>query len=182
MNDFDYIQDGGFVIECKDGHVVGVSKEQGDVIHSEFHFLDNCFRHGTTKAASRILKNPDWSVAIDVLCEGKTTVSTLQLYEELIQAGYYACLDLRLCSLVNYLDITDKEGTQHFSTLVETPASIDFNFKRRWNPLGEFSFWPRESCCITKKPILSTRWAIIKSWTEWTPWFGIGSIQGFRTI
>jgi hypothetical protein len=135
MNDFDYIQDGGFVIECKDGQFVGVSKEQGDVIQSESEFLAGCFRHGTMEACSRVLKSPDWSVAIarhiiEVLYKGKTTVSTLQLYEELIQAGDYACLDLRLCSLVNYLDVTDKEGTQLFSTLVD-PSKYRFRFRAK---------------------------------------------------
>jgi hypothetical protein len=136
MNDFDYIQDGGFVIECKDGQVVGVSKEQSDVIMSECDFFASCFRHGcTTEAAFRILKKPDWSVAIarhiiEVLCKGKTTVSTLQLYEELILAGDYACLDLRLCSLVNYLEMTDKEGTQQFSALVD-PSKYRFQFRAK---------------------------------------------------
>ena len=133
MNDFDYIQDGGFVIECKDGQVVGVSKTQGDVILRDSEFFAGCFRHGTKEAVSRTLVKSDWSVAIarhiiEILCKGKTTVSTLQLYEEVMTAGEYACLDLRLCSLVNYLDVTDATGTKQFSTLVD-PGKYRFQLR-----------------------------------------------------
>ena len=134
MNDFDYIADGGFIIECKDGHTVGLTKEQGDIIKKECEFLRNCFRHGTIES-NGILKKPDWSVAIarhlvEVLTKGQTTVSNLELYEELIHAGDYACIDLRLCSFVNYIDITDKEGTQQFSTLVDA-SKYRFQFRAK---------------------------------------------------
>ena len=134
MNDFDYIADGGFLIECEDGKKqLGVTGAQAEILKRESDFINNCFRHGTTEAANGHLKKPDWSIAIarhvvEVLTKDITTVSHLELYEELIAAGDQACLDLRLCSFVNYLEPVSKECTDLFSTLVE-PSLYKFEFK-----------------------------------------------------
>jgi hypothetical protein len=60
--------------------------------------------------------------------KGKTTLPNLKLFENLIQAGDQALVDLRLCSLVNYMDPTNKEGTQQFLALVE-PKQYRFQLR-----------------------------------------------------
>jgi hypothetical protein len=123
MEDFDYIGTGGFVMECAGGELLGLTLEQTQMVQQHCVWLENCFRHQTTESTSRIVRKPDWSIAIarhfmEVLSKGRTTVSSLQLYQELMEAGDQALVDLRVCSLVNYMDPTYKSD-HRFLELVE---------------------------------------------------------------
>jgi hypothetical protein len=151
-SDFDYIQDGGFLIQCQGGDVLGVTGDQAAAMTTKNgndnddeeddscgrgggDYFRNCFRHGTTESTSRILVKPDWPIAIarhlvEVLTKGKTTVSHLTLLEELIKAADQACIDLRLCSMVNYLDPTEEDGTRNFFSLVD-PTKYRFQLNGR---------------------------------------------------
>jgi hypothetical protein len=130
--DFDYIGTGGFLIECQGGETVGVTKEQAEVVEQNCVFLQNCFRHGTLEAQNSKIRKPDWSLAIarhliEALTKGSTTLPNLQLYQELMEAGDQALLDLRLCSLVNYIDPTPSRD-HRFLDLVD-PSKYRFLFK-----------------------------------------------------
>jgi hypothetical protein len=154
-SDFDYIQDGGFLIQCQGGDVLGVTGDQAAAMttttrngniddddedndsysRSGGDYFRNCFRHGTTESTSRILVKPDWPIAIarhlvEVLTKGKTTVSHLTLLEELIKAADQACMEVRLCSMVNYMDPTDDDGTRNFFHLVD-PTKYKFQLNGR---------------------------------------------------
>jgi hypothetical protein len=108
-SDFDYIGTGGFLLECLNGEGLGITKEQALIIRRESVFFDNCFLHGTVESSEGVLRKPDWSIGvvrhiIEVLVKGRTTLSNLELFRQLIDAGDQACMDLRLCSMVNYID------------------------------------------------------------------------------
>mmetsp|Transcript_23259 Transcript_23259/g.57275 ORF Transcript_23259/g.57275 Transcript_23259/m.57275 type:complete len:383 (-) Transcript_23259:218-1366(-) len=109
IEDYDYIGIGGFVLECRDGECLGITKEQSSEIRESSVFFDNCFRHGTIEASEGVIRKPDWSLGIarhliEVLTKQQTTVSNLEIFQELMGAADQACLDLRLCSMVNYTD------------------------------------------------------------------------------
>ena len=109
IEDYDYIGNGGFVLECRDGECLGITKEQASKIRESSEFFDNCFRHGTIEASEGVIRKPDWSLGIvrhliEVLTKKQTTVSSLEIFQELMGAADQACLDLRLCSMVNYTD------------------------------------------------------------------------------
>lgn len=109
IEDYDYIGNGGFVLECRDGECLGITKEQASQIRESSVFFDNCFRHGTIEASEGVMRKPDWSLGIarhlvEVLAKQQTTVSNLDTFQELMGAADQACLDLRLCSMVNYTD------------------------------------------------------------------------------
>lgn len=110
-DDFDYIGTGGFLLECLDGELLGITKEQAVVIRLESAFFDNCFRHGTVESSEGVLRKPDWSIGIarhiiEALVKRRTTLPNLELFQQLMDAGDQACMDLRLCSMVNYIDPT----------------------------------------------------------------------------
>jgi hypothetical protein len=63
MEDYDFIGTGGFILECQDGELLGVTKSQADIIKTECKFFDN-FRHGTVESTQGTLRKPDWSIAI----------------------------------------------------------------------------------------------------------------------
>jgi hypothetical protein len=147
MDDFDYISEGGFIIECRDGDTLGVTRAQAERMKIECEFVRNCFRHNTKEQASGILCKPDWSIAIarhlvEALTKDQTTVSNLELYEQVLKAGDQALVDLRLCNLVNYIEPTEKEATELFSTLVH-PGKFRFEIvakvtSKQWtNLLGQ---------------------------------------------
>ena len=109
MDDFDYVASGGFVIQCQDDNLLGVAKEQAEIVRRESVFFDNCFRHGTLEDQSGVICKPDWPLAVarhivEVLTKGKTATTSLELLKEIFSAADYACIDLRLCSMVNYID------------------------------------------------------------------------------
>eukprot|EP00980_Cylindrotheca_fusiformis_P012845 scaffold3170_cov128-Cylindrotheca_fusiformis.AAC.5 len=132
--DFDYIGTGGFLLECMDGEILGITKEQALIIRKESPFFDNCFRHGTVETSEGVLRKPDWPIGIarhiiEVLVKGKTTVPNLQLFQQLIDAGDQACMDLRLCSMVNYIDpLPSRESRAKFLELVDD-EHFCFNFR-----------------------------------------------------
>lgn len=127
--DYDYIGTGGFVIECgEEREVVGVTKEQADVVIQNCPFFEKCLQriseesHGEDKAydgthrsigmreaTTRIVRKPDWSVEIvrhfiEIMTKGKTTLPDLELVEGVLAAGDQSLADLRLSNLVNYVD------------------------------------------------------------------------------
>jgi hypothetical protein len=130
--DFDYVGMGGFLIECQDGELLGVTKEQAELVEKDCAFFQNCFRHGTVESQNgMIIKKPDWSLAtarhlIQALTKGKTTLPTLELYEQLMAAGDQAVVDLRVCSLVNYMDPASKD--HRFLELLD-PSKYRFQFR-----------------------------------------------------
>ncbi|KAG7368103.1 hypothetical protein IV203_030846 [Nitzschia inconspicua] len=131
--DFDYIGTGGFVIVCgvgsndtNAGEVLGVTAQQAKKMSENCPFIKKCLSANDIEeddtspfespaplqmkeAKDRIIHKPDWSLAIarhfvEVTTKGKTAISSLELYEQLMQAGDQALVDLRLSSLVNYID------------------------------------------------------------------------------
>ena len=125
MKDFDYISSGGFLIECSGGNILGVAKEQAEIVRRESYFFNNCFRHGTVEQQNGMIHKPDWPVAIarhiiEVLSKGKTTLPTLNVLQDLLHAADQACLDLRLCSMVNYIDpVLSQNSNNTFLDLVQ---------------------------------------------------------------
>mmetsp|Transcript_189 Transcript_189/g.336 ORF Transcript_189/g.336 Transcript_189/m.336 type:complete len:319 (-) Transcript_189:98-1054(-) len=82
------------------------------------------------EAQHRIIYKPDWSLAIarhfvEVITKGKTAVPSLELYEQLMNAGDQALVDFRLTSMVNYMDPCSKNN--NFLRLVE-PRFYCFRF------------------------------------------------------
>ena len=132
MEDFDFVGMGGFLIECgQDGEVLGITKEQAVFVEKNCEFFKGCFRHGTVER-NGIIRKPDWSLAIarhliQVLVQGRTTVPTLELYQQLLEAGDQALVDLRLCSMVNYMDPMPTNN-HRFLELVQ-PARYKFQFR-----------------------------------------------------
>mmetsp|Transcript_6235 Transcript_6235/g.15425 ORF Transcript_6235/g.15425 Transcript_6235/m.15425 type:complete len:409 (-) Transcript_6235:24-1250(-) len=150
--DYDYIGTGGFIIECgEESEVIGVTKEQADLITQNCPFFQKCLSRGLEntddnlvegsnlnvpkialrEAKTRIIRKPDWSVAIvrhfiEILTKGKTTVQNLDLVDGILAAGDQTLVDLRLSSLVNYLDPCTKEN--EFMRLVDT-AFFRFRLK-----------------------------------------------------
>lgn len=119
--DYDYIGTGGFVIECgEEREVVGVTKEQTDVVIQNCPFFEKCLQRiseesdgedkaydgthrsiGMREATTRIVRKPDWSVAIvrhfiEIMTKGKTTLPDLELVEGVLAAGDQSLADLRL--------------------------------------------------------------------------------------
>jgi hypothetical protein len=149
--DFDYVGTGGFVIVCgssqDEEEVLGVTNEQAECIFRNCPFFEKCLMvkseddndsGGLTstsilrmkEASDRIIHKPDWSLAIarhfvEVTTKGKTAVPSLHLYEQLLQAGDQALVDLRLSSMVNYMDTCEQEN--HFLRLVH-PELYCFRF------------------------------------------------------
>jgi hypothetical protein len=132
--DYDYVGTGGFVIVCgasqEEEEVLGVTKEQAELMLRHCPFFEKCLSAnseddngsggGTSmlqmkEANDRIIHKPDWSLAIarhfvEVTTKGKTAVSSLNLYEQLMLAGDQALVDLRLSSMVNYMDACEQEN------------------------------------------------------------------------
>jgi hypothetical protein len=144
IGDFDYIGTGGFVIVCGDeSECIGVSKEQADLVFQNCPFFQVCLNHGSEKnddedesymmreAKTRIIHKPDWSVAIarhfiEIMTKGKTTLPDLGLADGILAAGDQSLVDLRLSSLVNYLDTCSKDND--FMRLVDL-SFFQFHFQ-----------------------------------------------------
>ena len=149
--DYDYIGTGGFIIECGDeSEGIGVTKEQADLITHNCPFFQKCLHRGSEgndddddedgnksgsmmmrEAKTRIIRKPDWSVAIvrhfiEIMAKGKTTLPNLELLEGVLAAGDQSLVDLRLSSLVNYLDPCSREND--FTRLVD-PRFFQFRFQ-----------------------------------------------------
>lgn len=139
LTDFDYIGTGGFLIVCGSGNIdnpdeeaelLGVTSQQAEKLIANCPFIEKCLSASSTvdgdnegedtalqmkEAADRIIFKPDWSLAIarhfvEVLSKGRTAISTLELYEQLMLAGDQALVDLRLSSMVNYIDVCPQEN------------------------------------------------------------------------
>ena len=83
------------------------------------------------EAQTRIIRKPDWSVAIvrhfiEVMTKGKTTLPDLGLVKGILAAGDQSLVDLRLSSLVNYLDPCSRDND--FTRLVD-PSFFRFRFE-----------------------------------------------------
>mmetsp|Transcript_17737 Transcript_17737/g.49106 ORF Transcript_17737/g.49106 Transcript_17737/m.49106 type:complete len:398 (-) Transcript_17737:2724-3917(-) len=151
--DFNYIGTGGFLIECgDDNEVIGITKEQSELVRHNCPFFQKCLHHGfdnddddndddndndeegsmrMREATSRIIRKPDWSLAIvrhfiELLTKGKTTLPNLELVDGILAAGDQSLVDLRLSSLVNYQDPCSKEND--FMRLVD-PSFFRFRFQ-----------------------------------------------------
>ncbi|KAL3929816.1 MAG: hypothetical protein SGARI_004647 [Bacillariaceae sp.] len=165
--DYGYIESGGFLLACEDvqmnyedsddgdnrkeQQVLGVTKEQADILLQNCPFFEKCLRDSTSdddsneteynttvlssmitmkEAKDRIVHKPDWSLAIarhfvEVMTKGKTAVPTLELYKHLMAAGDQMLMDFRLTSFVNYMDACSKEND--FMRLVD-PSLYCFRF------------------------------------------------------
>jgi hypothetical protein len=132
--DFDFVGTGGFVIVCGSNpgeeEVLGVTREQAELMLSNCPFFEKCLTVNSQidnesgggmavfhmkEANDRVIHKPDWSLAIvrhfvEVTTKGKTAVPSLNLYEQLLQAGDQALVDLRLTSMVNYMDCCEQEN------------------------------------------------------------------------
>jgi hypothetical protein len=141
-NDFDYVGKGGFVIIVQDEERLGVTKEQAELMIRNCPFFQKCLNiPGETEdnstrnlmmkeAQNRIIHKPDWTLAIarhlvEVVTKGKTALPNLHLFEQLMAAGDQALLDLRLTSMVNYMDACSKDN--NFLHLVH-PSFYCFQF------------------------------------------------------
>lgn len=140
--------EGDSVQQNEPGEVFGVTKEQAQLILRHCPFFEKCLKEKeelelgnsfdgcstliTMKEAhERVVHKPDWSLAIarhfvEVLTKGKTAVPTLHLYEELLAAGDQVLVDLRLTSMLNYMDVCKKDN--EFSRLVD-PKLYRFRFR-----------------------------------------------------
>eukprot|EP00536_Pseudo-nitzschia_multiseries_P000770 jgi/Psemu1/1726/gm1.1726_g len=145
--DFDYIGTGGFLIECgDDNEVLGITKEQSELVKHNCPFFQKCLQHGSDnddddgddedsdkngddgsmrmkEATSRVIRKPDWSLAIvrhfiELLTKGKTTLPNLDLVDGILAAGDQSLVDIRMSSLINYLDPCSKEND--FMRLVDS--------------------------------------------------------------
>ena len=115
--DFDYIGTGGFIIECQDGNLLGVTKEQAEVVRKECEFFKNCFQHGMVESRENVVRKKDWTIAVarhivEALTKGRTALPSLALYQQIMSAADQALIDLRLCSFVNYMDSTRDKDTR----------------------------------------------------------------------
>ena len=143
-DDYDYIGTGGFIISCgEESDVVGVTKEQADLMTQNCPFFQKCLYHrskdrendlleatdqlapmiGMREAKTRIIRKPDWPVAIvrhfiEIMTKGKTALPDLGLVDGILAAGDQTLVDLRLSSLVNYIDPCSKEN--EFMRLVDS--------------------------------------------------------------
>uniref|UniRef100_A0A7S4AI03 Uncharacterized protein n=1 Tax=Pseudo-nitzschia australis TaxID=44445 RepID=A0A7S4AI03_9STRA len=153
QKDYDYIGTGGFLIDCgDDSEVLGITKEQAELVKHNCPFFQKCLHHGSDnddddddsdgdgdgdgsmmmkEARSQIIRKPDWSLAIvrhfiEILTKGKTTLPNLKLVDGILAAGDQSLVDLRLSSLVNYLDPCCKEND--FVRLVN-PTFFRFQFQ-----------------------------------------------------
>lgn len=143
--DYDYIGTGGFIIECgEEREVVGVTKEQADSIIENCPFFEKCLGTdrdhnddeesrsiGMRESTTRIVRKPDWSVAVvrhfvEIMTKGKTTLADLELVETLLVAGDQSLADLRLSSLVNYVDMCPRYND--FIRLAD-PSYFKFRFE-----------------------------------------------------
>ena len=97
QKDYDYIGTGGFIIECgEESEGIGVTKEQADLVTHNCPFFQKCLYRGSEElddedgykhasvvmreAKTRIIRKPDWSVAIvrhfvEIMTKGKTTAA-----------------------------------------------------------------------------------------------------------
>lgn len=144
-DDFDYIGTGGFLIACgENSEILGVTREQAELATRNCPFFDKCLGPNTTEgeeeqggilamkeATSRIIHKPDWSLAIarhfiEILTKGKTTLPTLELVDGILAAGDQSVVDLRLSSMINYLDPCSKDNK--FCSLVDP---VFFRFRLR---------------------------------------------------
>ncbi len=143
--DYDYIGTGGFIIECgEEREVLGVTKEQADLIIENCPFFERCLASDTDgddeeesrsirmrESTTRIVRKPDWSVAvvrhfIEIMTKGKTTLPDLELVEGVLVAGDQSLADLRLSSLVNYVDMCSPGN--EFIRLAD-PSYFQFRFE-----------------------------------------------------
>lgn len=107
MEYFDYIGTGGFIIECQDGGVLGVTKQQSERMQLLSPFFHTCFQNDMVERQHSILRKPDWTLAVarylvEILTKGQTALPSLELYQQVMEAGDQVLVDLRLCSFVNY--------------------------------------------------------------------------------
>lgn len=133
MEDFDYIGTGGFIIECQCGNALGVTKEQSERLQRECPFFQSCFKHDMIERQKGVLQKPDWTLAVarhlvEVLVKGRTALPNLELYQQVMEAGDQALVDLRLCSFVNYMDPT-LQRDHRFLDLVSNPETFCFTLK-----------------------------------------------------
>jgi hypothetical protein len=117
MEDFDYIGTGGFILECQNDEVLGVTKEQADKVCTSCPFFDKCLNGGMLESQSRTITKLDWNLAIarhiiQLLTTTRTTLPSLDLYEEFLIQSDALCLDARLCNFVNYMDTTHTKDTR----------------------------------------------------------------------
>lgn len=136
MENFDYIGTGGFLIECQGGDILGVTKEQATKIQNECVFFQKCFGHDMMERQSRILRKPDWTLAIarhlvEALTKGRTTLSSLELYEQVMTAADQALIDLRLCNFVNYMDATHSKHTRFLDLVSDVDKYFCFTLKAK---------------------------------------------------
>lgn len=137
--DYDYIGTGGFIIECgEESEAIGVTKEQAELVIRNCPFFQKCLHHHEPEenddddnvhgsivmreAKTRIVRKPDWSPAIvrhfiEIITKGRTTLPSLGLVEGILAAGDQSLVDLRLSSLVNYLDPCSRDND--FTRLVD---------------------------------------------------------------
>ena len=134
-NDYDYIGAGdGFLIECSDGQVLGVTEKQAKVLTQNCEFFRNCFKHGTVETQHNLLRKPDWSLEIarhiaELVVKGCTTLATLELYSQFMEATDQALLDVRLCSFVNYMDPFSVGGIESHHRFLELINPQKYRFK-----------------------------------------------------
>jgi hypothetical protein len=136
MEDFDYIGTGGFVIECQDGDLLGVTKEQAEVVRNECVFFQKCFHHGMVESQENVVRKPDWTLAVarhlvEALTKGRTALSSLELYQQIISAADQALIDLRLCSFVNYMDATLNKDTRFLELVSDEERYYCFRLKAK---------------------------------------------------
>lgn len=136
MEDFDYIGTGGFIIECQGNDFLGLTKEQAAKVLKECEFFRRCFDHDMMESNSRILRKPDWNIAIarhivEALTKGWTTLPSLELYQQVMIAADQALIDLRLCNFINYMDATHSKYTRFLDLISDETKYYCFTLKAK---------------------------------------------------
>jgi len=108
MEDFDYLGTGGFLMKCRHGETLGVTKEQADHLCQICPFFDACLNRDMVESTSKIINKPDWSLAIarhmiQLLVAFQTTLPSVKLYLEFMVQTDALLVEARLCNFVNYM-------------------------------------------------------------------------------
>lgn len=136
MEDFDYIGTGGFIIECQGGDLLGVTREQAEIVRNECIFFEKCFHHEMLESKESFVRKPDWTLAVarhlvEALTKGRTALPSLELYQQVISAADQALIDLRLCSFVNYMDATHSKYTRFLELVSDEEKFFCFVLKAK---------------------------------------------------
>ena len=136
MEDFDYIGTGGFVIECQGNDILGLTQEQAAKVLQGCEFFQRCFGHDMMEGNSKIIRKPDWTIAIarhiiEALTKGWTTLPSLELYQQVMIAADQALIDLRLCNFINYMDATHSKHTRFLDLVTDQTKYYCFTLKAK---------------------------------------------------